>query len=301
MVPFMYQASHCLLIAFVYVHLLRRHCHEHGHILAFGQLKRHIGLAAAYETLCGLLAHAIKILVAHHFGGAVGDYAIVAKLVVRTEAILVDKLHHRIKFFNLILEWRTRQRHHIARVDASCRSGYYRVPVLQALHFVHYNHIHRDVPQVSHIVGHRMIGNYLVGGRHIVHQSTLGGLAFHYHHIGSGEALYLTLPLIFKRRRAHHKHRFGKAMPAEQLGCADGLHRLAKTHIVGYQRTPLGEGKFHTLFLIGEQLGVEQTIEFVIAHIFGNIIAAVGLTHFYHIAERIVVASESATDGACSL
>ena len=301
MVPFVYQASHCFLIFLMDVHLLRCHSHEHGHILAFGQLKRHIHLAAANEAFCGLPAHAIEILVAHHFCSAVGDYAIVAKLVVWPKAILVDKFHHRIEFFNLIFERCTRQRHHVMRIDAPCGCGYDGIPIFQTLHFVHNHHIHRYVSQVAHIVGHRVIGNYLVGAGHAIHMRTLGGIAFHYQHIGSGKAFYLALPLIFERRWTHHEHRLGKVVVTKQLGGADGLHRLAETHLVGYQRAALGEGKFHAIFLIRKQFGVEQMVKFFIAHILSYIIAAVGLTHLYHIAESIVVASKSAADGACSL
>ena len=53
------------------------------------------------------------------------------------EAIRVSKLYDGDQFAEVVLEWCAREQDIVGRVDAPYRPSSLRVPVLEALHFVH--------------------------------------------------------------------------------------------------------------------------------------------------------------------
>ncbi len=130
------------------------------------------------------------------------------------------------------------------------------------------------------IVGKSVIRDYLIERRGGVKLAATRIYTLHHRHITVGEALYLALPLIFKRCRAHYQGRRHHAPRLQQLGCADGLHGLAKPHLICDKRTPGAESKPNSLYLIGIELRLEHGADFLVGHIGHKPTAAVALVEY---------------------
>ena len=104
-VPFVNELSHSRCALFVNGHLLIRHRHEQISVASVGQLHFHIAFSATNQLLLHLGANGVEVAVAQHLPCIVGHNALVAELIVWTEAILIHQFHHREQFFKFIFKW----------------------------------------------------------------------------------------------------------------------------------------------------------------------------------------------------
>ena len=135
--PFRHNLPHHVLVFAVQHALLLGHADIENLVRPPRKLKRHIALAAAQQYALQQPPHHVQVLVARHLAVGIGHGGEVRKAVVRAQTVLVHELDNGVKFLQLVLQRRAREHHRIVRLDAPCRLGYLRVPVLQALRLVH--------------------------------------------------------------------------------------------------------------------------------------------------------------------
>lgn len=116
-IPFLYQPTDAPFRLVMNRHLFFSHRHHEILILAFGQLKAHIALAAADEDSPEPITKFIKIAITDGCTFVVLDNISVTEKIERAEKKLVDKLYDRVEFLKFILERCTGENDCIVGID----------------------------------------------------------------------------------------------------------------------------------------------------------------------------------------
>ena len=248
--PFEHDTRDGSLELLVHFHLLARHRHQQVLVHTSGKLYGHIGFPAAEQHVVKLFPDSIQAFVASDLARVGTDDMLLTEFIIRAQTILVHQLDYGIKFFQFVLQRRSGKHDHIIGMKLSGRAGNLSIPVLQALHLIHYNHIRLDAAGSLYVVVQRIVRNDLEEPRLPVHLTAHQLRPLDYQRILSAEILYLALPLVFERGRADNQDRTHEALLVEQRGRSDGLNRLAKTHFIGNYASAGTCGKLNALPLV---------------------------------------------------